>query len=316
MIPDNPLDRVLEFFLIPFDATPEDVLHRLGVVPTVAASFFVQGTHRLYDYIGTQPGLGRFLNVGWWEDYEQSWEPTDEFDMTEQCARLVRKVGRRAGLDAQSDLLDVGFGYGEQDRIFRDEFNCGSITGINITKNQVRTARDRFRSLESGDRAVFHVGNAVRLPYPDEEFSHLIALESPFHFKTRERFLEEAFRVLEPGGRLVVTDIINGYKKGQAPLRDRLIAFLHNVYWQVADENHCTVGEYDDLLLQKGFTDVKLDEVTERTLVPGITRYLRWRMFHNSNWMSIPARPVVQLGLDFYRSGYLRYVLASARRPH
>ncbi|MFB6226942.1 MAG: class I SAM-dependent methyltransferase [bacterium] len=285
---------------------------RLGVIPTIAASVFVRQTSRLYDYIGTQPGLGHFLNVGWWEKSEDDWQPSSSFSMEKQCQALVRRVARRAGLDRETRLLDVGFGYGEQDRIFLDEFNCGDIVGINITSSQVEKARELVGASSKAGRFHPHVGNAVRLPYPSNSFNTIVALESPFHFNTRQQFFDEAKRVLEPGGRLVTTDIINAKRKTETSVGGQFLEAAHNTYWQVCDENHCTVNQYNQRLRQRGFQDVQVDDVTEQTLIPGITRYIRWRASLQSSWLQWLIAPGVTVGLNFYRSGHLRYVIASA----
>lgn len=309
------VDRILGILLYPFDMTPEGFLRRLGVIPTIIGSIFVRQTYRLYDYIGTQPGLGHFLNVGWWEDPDEDWTPPDTFDMTDRCQALVRKVADRANLNADSNLLDVGFGYGEQDRIFLDEYDCGRITGINITLSQVQTARERLLDRFDGDRICFNLGDAVQLPYPENTFNTIIALESPFHFHTRKQFLKEARRVLEKGGRLIMTDIINGYPQGEAPLPQRIFSIVHNVYWQVNAENHSTSEQYRRRLNELNFENVEVQDITENTLVPGITRYLRWRVLQQASILRFFAYPFVKWALSFYRSKYLRYVIASAKKP-
>lgn len=106
------LDRLRNLLTMPLRALPEEVVRRLGVVPTIRVSTFARQTSRLYDFIGTQPGLGRFLNVGWWEETETVDPSTQDFNMTDRCARLVRKVGSLAELNESTRLLDVGFGDG------------------------------------------------------------------------------------------------------------------------------------------------------------------------------------------------------------
>lgn len=309
------MDRLLRFLLKPFSLTPERLARRLGVIPTILSSVFVRQTSRLYDYIGTQPGLGRFLNVGWWDQLDDDWEPSESFSMTEECEQLVHRVGRLADLDGDSRLLDVGFGYGEQDRIFIDEFNCGEVVGLNITASQVRTARDELRDYVSDGRFRPVVGDAVKLPYGDNTFNRLVALESPFHFHTREDFLDEAKRVLSSGGKLVITDIINGREPGESPLSERLFSIAHNTYWQVDRKNHLTTEGYHDALESLGFRQITVRDVTDRTLTPGITRYMRWRTSRQPTWLRLPMAPVVNWALSFYRSEYLRYVIVTAQNP-
>ncbi len=309
------LDRFLRGVLSSFGTTPEEALRRLGTVPTVLSSLFVRRTSRLYDYLGPQPALGHFLNVGWWENPSEEWTPPETFDMTDRCRELVRQVGREADLGPDSHLLDVGFGYGEQDRIFLNEFDCGRITGINITETQVHEAYHRLDSTSSSHRMSFTVGDAVRLPYPSGQFDRLVALESPFHFRSREDFLREAFRVLEPGGKLVLTDIIDGYPKEDTPISYRLLSRFHDTFWQVPAENRYRAGEYRLILEDMGFTGIELKDVTENTLIPGAVRYLRWRLDRAPTWLRIPAYPFLRAVINFYGSGYFRYVIVRACKP-
>ena len=57
--------------------------------------------------------------------------------------------------------------------------------------------RDRIRPV---------VGNAAELPYPDDTLDVVLSLEAISHYLDYEPFLDEAHRVLRPGGVLVISD--------------------------------------------------------------------------------------------------------------
>ncbi|MGP3968508.1 methyltransferase domain-containing protein [Streptomyces sp. 6N223] len=84
--------------------------------------------------------------------------------------------------------------------------------GVDISTSQIREARERFGGRP---RAAFAVGDVTALPpeaegatVTDGSFDRAHCLEAAFHFGSegRRAFLAEAFRVLRPGGRLVLVD--------------------------------------------------------------------------------------------------------------
>lgn len=78
----------------------------------------------------------------------------------------------------------------------------------------------------------FVQGNACELPFEDNSFDVVTAVECVFHFPSREQFFRKARRVLKPGGHLV-----------QAELFLPILKFIDNF---IADEVGSTYGEVNN----------------------------------------------------------------------
>src|SRR6195952_4117602 len=128
----------------------------------------------------------------------------DYTDAMEQMNGVLLAAGRVA--DGQR-LLDVGCGFGGTIQQINAAHSGMELTGLNIDPRQLAAA-DAQTDPTHGNEIGWVEGDACQLPFEDDYFDRVLAVECIFHFPSRERFLAEAARVLKPGGYLAVSDFV------------------------------------------------------------------------------------------------------------
>jgi len=156
-----------------------------------------------------------------------------------------------ASLQAGETVVDLGAGAG---------FDCflaakavgekGRVIGVDMTPEMLDKARANARKGNYGN-VEFRLGEIENLPVADNTadiiISNCVINLSP----DKGRVFREAFRVLKPGGRLMVSDIV---------LRKELPAALHE---SVAAYTGCVAGalrkdDYLEKIAAAGFTEVRI----------------------------------------------------------
>lgn len=145
------------------------------------------------------------VHWGYWEN-PRSAEGTraDYMAAMEAMNGVLFEAGRLA--DGQT-LLDVGCGFGGTIQQINGTYSDMDLTGLNIDPRQLAAA-DAQTTPRHGNTLRWIEADACELPFEDNSFDRILAVECIFHFPSRQKFLAEAARVLKPGGCLAVSDFV------------------------------------------------------------------------------------------------------------
>jgi SAM-dependent methyltransferase len=123
-------------------------------------------------------------------------------DVVEQRRATRAALALRPG----ENVLDIGAGMGLLAcEMAADVGATGSVDGVDPSESMLALARDR-RPPEGGGALRFVAGDACALPFGDEMFDAAVATQVYEYVQDMPAALGEAFRVLRPGGRLLVLD--------------------------------------------------------------------------------------------------------------
>jgi ubiquinone/menaquinone biosynthesis C-methylase UbiE len=133
-------------------------------------------------------------------------EVAEEFDhLTDRFATpLARKMLSLAPLRQRVQVLDVGTGTGLVVRLAAPLTKGGKVVGIDHSAGMLERARAKASSDGLSSIASFQQMDAESLQFPNQSFDVVFSLFALLHFPTPLLALQEMYRVLRPGGRIVI----------------------------------------------------------------------------------------------------------------
>ena len=224
-------------------------------------------------------GLPPAMHLGFWDERIGSYP--------EAQTNMNRALAERVGIRAKDRVLDAGCGAGHSALWLAGELGM-RVVGINLVPAQIYRARRSAYLLDLSHLITFERQNFIKTSFPDGSFDEVWALESVCHTPKKEGFLIEARRLLRPGGRLVVADLLRTGRPFEPEEEKLMQSWLSG--WAIPDL--ATVWEFEEVACDVGFTDVRVEDATA-DVWPSLLRMYR---------LGLASYPIARLlkGLRLY----------------
>jgi demethylmenaquinone methyltransferase/2-methoxy-6-polyprenyl-1,4-benzoquinol methylase len=102
-------------------------------------------------------------------------------------------------------ILDIATGTGDF-AIEALKLNPDHVTGVDISEGMLNVGREKLKKRKLDDRITLTSGDSENLPFEDNKFDAIIVAFGVRNFENLEKGLAEMFRVLRPGGKVVVLE--------------------------------------------------------------------------------------------------------------
>lgn len=135
------------------------------------------------------------------------------YDLLNHCLSLgIDKRWRRAAINslrpyAPKKMLDVATGTGDFALLAARTLGPESLLGVDISEGMLEVGRKKILQAGLADVVSFRREDCMALSLPDGEYDALTVAYGIRNFQDLDRGLSEMFRVLRPGGRLVIIEL-------------------------------------------------------------------------------------------------------------
>lgn len=178
----------------------------------------------------------------------------------EGSSRLYEIISQKIDINKNHNILDAGCGFGEASIWMANNIGC-KVTGISLVENQIEKARKHAKEKNVPDKTKFIMADYTKTNFPDNSFDRIIAIETICHLEDKTDFYKEAYRILKPGGKILVAEYCLIRDSKTPKEKNELDLFYEG--WSLP--NLWNFKKHKQIMEKQKFKNVKTDNYSKHT---------------------------------------------------
>jgi len=191
----------------------------------------------------------RSLHYGYWDSSTKNFH--------EALLNINKILSKKASISENDHVLDAGCGVGGSSLWLASNLGC-RVTGITLSEKQMQKATAQAQNEGLACLVHFYQKDFIDTKFSNNSFDVVWAIESVCHAEDKSAFLKEAYRILRPGGSLVMADF---FKKEDLQGESAKIIEDWAHGWAISD--FATQEKFKNQLSDTGFTKISMEDATE-----------------------------------------------------